>query len=157
MLFLFSDCTDKDGSVTLEIPDAKFKTYLLKNFDKNADKKLSLAEAKAIKEINCSGMEIKALDGIEKLDNLESLDCSNNKLDELELRYNKKLNKLVCTGNNVPLTIYIGMSSPLRNAEMQKPKANEPPQNLNMATQVIDAAKITYDEDKTNIMIYYDD
>jgi Leucine-rich repeat (LRR) protein len=157
MLFLFSGCANKDGSVILEIPDAKFKTYLLQNFDKNADGKLSLTEAKAIKEINCSGMEIEVLDGIEKMANLESLDCSNNKLDELELRYNKKLNKLVCTGNNVPLTIYIGMSSPLRNAEIRKPKANEPPQNANMAIKPIDASKITYDENKTNIMIYFDD
>jgi Leucine-rich repeat (LRR) protein len=157
ILFLFSNCTDKDSKVILEIPDAKFKTCLLENFDKNADGKLSLSEAKAIKEINCSGMEIEVLDGIEKFTNLESLDCSNNRLDELELRYNKKLNNLVCTGNNAPLTIYIGMSSPLRNPNIRKPQANEPPQTENMAVKPIDAGKIIYDEDKTNIMIYFED
>jgi Leucine-rich repeat (LRR) protein len=157
MLLLFSNCTDKDRKMILEIPDAKFSAYLLENFDENADGKISLSEAKAVKEINCSGMEIEVLDGIEKFANLVSLDCSNNKLDELELRYNKKLNKLVCTGNNVPLTIYIGMSSPLRNPDIRKPAANEPPQNVNMAAKPVDADKITYDEDKTNIMIYFDD
>jgi Leucine-rich repeat (LRR) protein len=154
---LFSDCADKDRKIILEIPDAKFGAYLLENFDKNADGKISLYEAKAIKEIRCPGMEIESLDGIEKFVNLESLDCSNNRLDELELRYSKKLNKLVCTGNNVPLTIYISMSSPLRNPDIRKPAANESPQNIVTSGSPVDAAKITYDEDKTNIMIYFDE
>jgi Leucine-rich repeat (LRR) protein len=156
-LLLFSNCTDKDSKVILEIPDAKFKSYLLENFDKNADGNLSLSEAKTVKQINCSGMEIEVLDGIEKFANLESLDCSNNQLEELELRYNKKLNKLVCTGNKEPLTIYIGMSSPIRNPNIQKPKDNEPPQTINMAIKPIDAGKVTYDEDKTTIMIHFED
>ncbi|MDR1224953.1 MAG: hypothetical protein LBL07_19050 [Tannerella sp.] len=159
ILLFFSNCTDKDSKVTVEIPDAKFKTYLLENFDKNADGNISLSEAKAVKEINCSGLGIEALDGIEKFANIESLDCSNNQLSELEIRYNKKLNKLVCTGNNEPLTIYIGMSSPLRNPGLQTPKANEPPQVTDMALKPIDNSKATYDEDagKTIIVINFDD
>ncbi len=156
-LLLFSNCTNKDSKVMLEIPDAKFKTYLLENFDKNADGNISLSEAKAVKEIDCSGLEIEVLNGIEKFASLESLDCSNNQLDELEIRYNKKLNKLVCTGNKEPLFIYIGMSSPLRNPNIQKPEANQPPQTANMAVLPIDVSKVTYDKEKTNIMIYFDE
>jgi Leucine-rich repeat (LRR) protein len=157
MMFLFSGCADKDNKIMVEISDANFKSYLLENFDKNGDGNISLSEAKGIREINCSGMDIENLDGIEKFENLESLDCSNNKLDELEIRYNRKLNKVVCNGNNVPLTIYIGMKSLLRNANIQKPKDNEPPQTANMAVKPLDDSKVTYDHDKTNIYLSFDD
>jgi hypothetical protein len=157
MIFLLSGCTDKDSNVIVEISDANFKSYLLENFDKNGDGNISLSEAKKVKEINCSGRDIENLDGIEKFENMESLDCSNNKLDELEIRYNRKLNKLVCNGNNVPLTIYIGMKSPLRNAAVQRPKDNVPPQAGNMTAKPLDDSKVTYDHDKTNIYLSFDD
>jgi len=157
MMTLFFGCTDKDSKVIVEIPDAKFKAYLLENFDSNKDGNLSLLEAKAVKEINCSGMEIAVLDGIEKFANLESLDCSNNQLEELELRYNKKLNKLVCTDNKTPLTIYIGMSSPLRNQNLQKPASGTPPQANNLGVKPIDDSKAIYDHDKTNIYLSFDE
>ncbi len=157
LVLLFSNCSDKDSKVIIEVPDMNFKTYLLEKFDKNNDGNLSLSEAKTIKEINVSGREIEHLDGIEKFANLETLDCSNNLLDELELRYNKKLNKLVCTGNNNPLTIYIGMSSPLRNQNIQKPKDNEPPQTTNMTVKPIDDSKCTYDHETTNIYLSFED
>ncbi|MDR0572968.1 MAG: hypothetical protein LBG96_02880 [Tannerella sp.] len=157
LALLCSNCSDKDSKVIVEIPDVNFKTYLLDFFDENNDGNLSLSEAKAIKEINVSGKEIERLDGIEKFANLESLDCSDNLLDELELRYNKKLNKLVCTGNKVPLTVYIGMSSPLRNQNVTKPKENEPPQMANIAVKPIDESKCTYDHETTNIYLSFED
>jgi hypothetical protein len=156
MMILFSGCADKDGKVMIEIPDANFKSYLLENFDKNGDGNISLLEAKAITAINCSGMNIEKLDGIEKFANLESLDCSNNELEELEIRYNGKLNKLVCNGNKEPLTLYIGMKSPLRNPSAPTPKSNEPPQTSDMVYP-LDASKVTYDRDKTNIYLSFVD
>jgi hypothetical protein len=154
---LFAGCADRDSKVIVEISDAGFKSYLLENFDKNGDGNISLSEAKAIKEIKCPGMKIENLDGIEKFANLESLDCSNNELDEIEIRYNKKLNSLVCNGNKVPLTIYIGMKSPLRNPDSKVPKGNEPPQASDMGVYPLDASKVTYDRDKTNILLSFED
>ncbi|MDR0699739.1 MAG: hypothetical protein LBG28_11060 [Tannerella sp.] len=151
-VFPFSGCTDK----YVEISDANFKSYLLENFDKNGDGNISLSEAKAVKELNCSGMNIENLDGIEKFENLESLDCSNNNLEELEIRYNKKLDKLVCNGNKNPLTIYIGMKSSLRNPNVQKPKESETPQTANMIYP-LDINKVTCDRDKVNIYLSFDD
>jgi hypothetical protein len=153
--FLFSGCADKYRKMIVEIADANFKSYLLENFDENGDGNISLSEAKAIKEINCSGMNIEKLDGIEKFENLESLDCSNNELEELEIRYNKKLNKLVCNGNKNPLSIYIGMKSPLRNPDVRRPADGTPPQTINI--YLLDASKVTYDQDKTNIILSFDD
>ena len=151
MLLLFSNCSD----VQVEIPDANFKAYLLENFDKNNDGKISLSEAEAVKEINCSGREIKNLAGIEKFINIESLDCSNNKLDDIEIQHNKKLNKLACKGNNVPFAIYIGMSSPLKNSAMKTPTAGTTPTNESMSTITtpLDESKCSYDKDGTNIFI----
>jgi Leucine-rich repeat (LRR) protein len=140
----------------VEISDANFKSYLLENFDKNGDGNISLSEAKSVKELNCSGMNIENLDGIEKFENLESLDCSNNNLIELEIRYNRKLNKLVCNGNKEPLTIYIGMKSSLRNPNIQKPENSETPQTANMIYP-LDISKVTYDRDKTNVYLSFDD
>ncbi|MDR3251280.1 MAG: hypothetical protein LBT42_06415 [Tannerella sp.] len=157
LTLLFTDCTDKDSKVFVELPDANFKSYILENFDANKDGKLSLQEAKLIKEIDCSGREIEVLDGIEKFENLESLDCKDNQLEELELRYNKKLNKLVCTGNKTPTTIYIGMKSPLRNINVQKPANNAPPSAANMSLKPLDESKCTYDHENTNIYLSFDD
>jgi hypothetical protein len=157
MAFLSSGCADKDSKVMVEISDANFKSHLLENFDKNGDGNISLSEAKTIKEIKCSGMEIENLNGIEKFTNLESLDCSNNKLGELEIRYNKKLNSLVCNGNNVPLSIYIGMKSPLINSNVRVPKSNEPPQTADMAVSPLDDSKVIYDHDKVIVSLWFEE
>jgi hypothetical protein len=156
-----TSCTKKKQTQShtppkVEITDANFKAYLLGNFDTDGDGKLSEAEILQVKQIDCSGKEIADLTGIEKFTNLESLDCHDNRLTELELRYNKKLNKLVCTGNEAPLTIYIGMSSPLRNPQVQVPAAGEPPSTSSM-TMPLDVSKCTFDHDKTNIMLMFED
>ncbi|MDR1722687.1 MAG: hypothetical protein LBR84_01955 [Tannerella sp.] len=166
-LLLFN-CTNKGGKAgsssetqndneIVTIPDANFKAYLLENFDANNDGEISQAEANAVKSIDCSGKEIAAIDGIEKFTNLESLACDNNNLSELELRYNKKLSHLSCKNNNVGMFIYIGMSSPLRNPNLQKPKSSTPPQQSDMTTLPLDVNKCVYDYDKTNIMLMYDE
>ena len=152
MVLFFSACTEN-----LVIPDANFKTYLLENFDKNKDGEISLSEAEKVKEINCSGKNIDDLTGIEKFENLESLDCSNNNLIELEIRYNKKLNKLVCKGNKEQMFIYIGMSSPLRNQKFQMPKPNESPQDITSIAKPLDLSKCTYDIETTHVSINFDD
>jgi Leucine-rich repeat (LRR) protein len=164
LMLLFADCSGKsanknvnnDADVAIEIPDTIFKSYLVENFDKNKDGNITVEEAKEIKDLNIAGMGIEKLDGIEQFANLASLDCSNNQLDELELRYNKNLNKLVCTGNKAPLTIYIGMTSPLRKNNVKRPASGTTPQVENMQNP-LDETKATFDEGKTNVMLYYDE
>ena len=176
-VLLFSNCSNKGNNADkssnnttqasndvvespddiVEILDANFKAYLLENFDTNNDGEISISEAQAVKEINCSDKEIENLTGIEKFTNLESLDCSNNKLSELELRYNRKLNKLACRGNNASMFIYIGLSSPLKNENVQRPKDNDLPQDISSATMLLDESKCSYDKEKTNIMVSFDD
>jgi len=167
MLLLFFNCSGNsknsdnskisDDNEIVEIIDANFKAYLLENFDKNSDGNISLSEAKAVKAINCAGKNIENLTGIEKFENLESLDCSNNDLIELEIKYNKKLNKLVCTGNKDQMFIYIGMSSPIRNQNIQRPKDNTPPQEVSSITTPLDLSKCTYDIETTNVSVSFDD
>ncbi|MDR2384332.1 MAG: hypothetical protein LBD80_01530 [Tannerella sp.] len=160
LILSFSGCSskvaDKNANVIIEIPDTIFNTYLVKNFDINKDGNITVEEAKAIKDLNISGMGIEKLDGIEKFANLEKLDCSNNQLEELELRYNKKLNNLVCTGNKQPLTIYIGMTSLLKRSNVQKPESGSKPKMEDMKNP-IDDTKVTFDKDKTNVILSFDD
>ena len=157
VLCLFPNCTatdkSEDGSVLVEIPDANFKTYLLEKFDKNKDGDISRAEARAANNINCSGLTIESLTGIEYFRNIKSLDCSDNQLEEIDLRYNRKLNKLNCKGNKSPLNVYFGMTSPLRNPKVQKPESNKTPDI--QGTQVtIDKSKCTWDGD-TRFILYF--
>ena len=148
VVLLFSSCSNE----IIEIPDANFKAYLLENFDKNNDGNISTSEANAVKEINCSGKNIKLLDGIEKFTNLKSLNCSNNQLDEVDIRYNKKLERLVCTGNNAPFNLYIGKSNPMINPNLPTPKANSTPEYENLAISVVDESKCIYDKDGLTIV-----
>jgi hypothetical protein len=173
MLLLFANCSGNsknsdnskiseetkisDDNEIVEIPDANFKAYLLENFDKNNDGNITISEAKAVKEINCAGKNVEDLTGIEKFENLESLDCSNNNLIELEIRYNKKLNKLACKDNQEQMFIYIGMSSPLKNPNVQRPKDNVPPQEVASIAIPLDLNKCSYDIESTNISVNYDD
>jgi hypothetical protein len=160
LILFFAGCSnknaDKNTNVIIEIPDATFKSYLVENFDKNKDGNITLEEAKAIKDLNIANMDIKKLDGIEKFADLESLDCSNNQLEELELRYNKKLDKVICTGNKTPLTIYIGMESLLKKGTTQKPAGGTTPKMEDMQNP-LDDTKVTFDKDKTNVYLSYSD
>ena len=155
-MFLLFNCDNKDSKIIVEIPDPNFKAYLLENFDTNKDGNISLSEAKAVKEIDCSNRNIKDLTGIEKFENLESLNCNNNQLDELELRYNKKLNRLVCTNNVNPLFVYFAMSSPIRNKNFNRPKENAEPEPESDIKIPIDVSKCIFDVDKTNFVVLFE-
>ena len=155
---LLNNCADKereDGKVTVEIPDANFKSYLIEKFDKNKDGEISRAEAKAAKTISCAGLHIESLIGIAYFSNIKSLDCSNNQLDEIDVRFNRKLNELNCKGNNNPLNVYIGMTSPLKNPSAQRPKDNVQP-DVQKVENPIDKKKCTYDEGTTLFWLYFD-
>ena len=154
MIFL-SNCTGKDSKLFVEIPDPNFMSYLLENFDTNKDGLISLSEAKKVKEIDCSNRNISDLTGIEKFENLERLICSNNQLNELDVRYNKKLNWLNCRNNAEELTVYFAMSSPLSNKNFQKHQTDMSPEVAVNLGNPIDVNKCIFDVGKTNFVISF--
>ena len=143
-----------DENAIVEIPDANFKAYLLESFDINKDGEISISEANAVVDIDCSNRNIKDLTGIQKFINLERLNCNNNLLEELELRYNKKLNRLVCTNNVEPLFVYFAFSSPIRNKNFNLPQANTDPEAD--IKNPIDVSKCIFDASKTNFVVVFD-
>lgn len=72
-------------------PDTPFRSYVLKEIDKNKDRILSSAEIKETKKINVSGKKIKDLKGIEKFTYLEELNASDNSIASVNLTKNTKL------------------------------------------------------------------
>lgn len=74
-----------EGHEALEIPDDVFRRYLLENHDTDHDGSISRGEMSAIEVIDCSGMGIASLAGIEYCDNLTYLDCSRNGISSLNV------------------------------------------------------------------------
>lgn len=76
-----------------------FLQFCIREFDTDGDGEVSQYEADQVRTIDCSGMEIVKLTGIGKFSNLETLDCSNNRLTTLDLSQNRHLASLTCTRN----------------------------------------------------------
>ncbi len=83
----------------VSIPDAKFKAYLVENFDTDKDGEISEDEALKIKEIKCLRKEITSLSGIEHFTNLEILICNENGLSSIDVSKNLQLKELSCSNN----------------------------------------------------------
>lgn len=79
-----------------------FVYYLLNNFDTDGDGILNADAVEATTELNISGMRISTLEGVlEKMPNLEILDCSKNSLSSLNLSANTNLTQLDCSNNQL--------------------------------------------------------
>ena len=92
------------GSVDINeanFPDANFRSYVQTEFDKDGDKKLSSAEIAAVKEIIASLRGIKNLKGIEFFTALETLNCVECELTELDVSKNTELKILHCRENEL--------------------------------------------------------
>ena len=92
------------GSVDINeanFPDANFRSYVQTEFDKDGDKKLSSAEIAAVKEIIASLRGIKNLKGIEFFTALETLNCVQCELTELDVSKNTELTRLECWDNKL--------------------------------------------------------
>ena len=77
-----------------------FFNYMFSNFDTNSDGIISDYELTKIKTLDISGMGVTSLSGIvDKMTILESLNCSNNNLTELDVSKNTKLTTLNVKGN----------------------------------------------------------
>ena len=92
-----------EGAIAIDaanFPDANFRTYLIDTFspDLSGSTYYFTAEKIAeVKEIACKNKSITSLYGIGLFTELETLDCSNNNFNVLDLAGNRKLKSVVCT------------------------------------------------------------
>jgi len=90
-----------EEELAVEIPDAKFRSYLLKEFDRNDDGEISRAEALFVKTIDVQDLGVESLSGIEFFLNLTTLRCAGNKLTSLPVDQLKALEILDCSANEL--------------------------------------------------------
>ena len=84
--------TGTDGDAYVYFSDLEFKKMILDEYDSDKDRKLSSEEALQVVRLEFHDTDISSLKGIEKMGNLEYLDCSYNKISgELNLHDLKKL------------------------------------------------------------------
>lgn len=96
MVMIVASCAWCDVPIDPEhFEDDVFGPYLF-NFDKDGDGVLSDSEIAAITGLNLSGMGISAIEGLQYLTSLKSLDCTNNKLTTLDLSGNTALATVSC-------------------------------------------------------------
>ena len=90
-----------NGDDGLYIPDEILKEYLVNNYDDDYDGEISVAEAEYITMVNCSGMDITDITGLEACPNLVTLNCSNNNIKTIELPNLTELRTVTCDGNPI--------------------------------------------------------
>lgn len=82
-------------------PDAKFRSFVKENLDKNNDGILDAGEIAAVKMIEANKMGIKSLEGVGFFTALETLKCWDNELTELDVSKNMALQNLQCSENKL--------------------------------------------------------
>ncbi|MBD9243907.1 MAG: leucine-rich repeat domain-containing protein, partial [Clostridiales bacterium] len=75
-------------------PDEAFRALLAETVDGNGDSLLSTLEMRRVSELNCSGLGIADLTGIEHFTQLVALNCENNELTALDVSRNPELEHL---------------------------------------------------------------
>ena len=89
-------------SVSAEnFPDQRFRKWISANIDKNHDGILEQKEILSVTQMDISGQTIVNVQGLNRFTNLQSLDCSDNRLSELDVRNLANLKKLDCSGNTL--------------------------------------------------------
>ena len=82
-------------------PDAKFRSFVKENLDKNKDDILDAMEIAAVKMIEANNMGIKSLEGVGFFTALETLKCWDNELTGLDLSKNTALKNLQCSNSKL--------------------------------------------------------
>ena len=82
-------------------PDAKFRSFVKENLDKNNDGILDAGEIAAVKMIEANNMGIKSLEGVGFFTALETLKCWDNELTGLDLSKNTALKNLQCSNSKL--------------------------------------------------------
>ncbi|MBR3846807.1 MAG: leucine-rich repeat domain-containing protein [Alistipes sp.] len=106
MLLLLAGCgmaegdeDDRKRSDYLTFSDSSFMAYCIETYDLNGDGRFSRYEAERVVEIDCSGREIASLDELDDFVHLRRLDCSENRLQRLDLRPCDELEAVACQNN----------------------------------------------------------
>ena len=90
------------GACLVNIPDANFKAYLVGNtsINTNADTEIQCSEASAFTgTIECNGMSISSLSGIEQFTSVTVIICYTNQISLVDLSYNTALTTFNCAFN----------------------------------------------------------
>ena len=82
-------------------PSFPFRDVVGMACDKNEDEWYSKAELESVKTIDAHSCGITDLTGVELLTNLETFDCQNNSIKEMDLSKNTKLAYLYCNDNEL--------------------------------------------------------
>ncbi|RHR10543.1 hypothetical protein DWX58_03890 [Pseudoflavonifractor sp. AF19-9AC] len=93
-----------DLTISETFSDGKLIAWLKDAHNLNgagADGILTLAERQAVTSLDLSGQGLTSLEGLAAFPNLETLDCSQNKLSELDLSGNPNLTRLYCSYNQL--------------------------------------------------------
>ncbi|MBO7639083.1 MAG: S-layer homology domain-containing protein [Treponema sp.] len=81
-------------------PDATFRDYVSREFDKDHDGYLSADEIYLIRNVHCENMGVKSVKGIEFFPYLEGLWCLNNHISSWNLEGNPHLKGIWCSHND---------------------------------------------------------
>ena len=80
-------------------PDTSFRNYIAQHIDNSQNGYLSMDEIYRIRKLDISNQNIKNLQGIEFLEALNTLDCSDNQLSSLDLSALSNIGTLLCSNN----------------------------------------------------------
>lgn len=105
------DADERKRTDYLSFDDEAFTAYVLSRFDLNGDGRLSRYEAERVIEIDCSGLGIRTLGDMGAFRNLESLDCSDNALQRLDVERCRSLVELRASRNHLTQLSIEGLRS----------------------------------------------
>lgn len=89
---------DDEGAHLLTFAE-DFKAYLVENFDTDGDGEISRDEAELITAIECEDLGLTSLEGVRNLTNLQTLHCSYNAIETLDVSGMTSLTELFCDHN----------------------------------------------------------
>lgn len=97
---LADDERDQTDQLTYVVfSDPAFERFCLAHYDTDGNGRISRYEARMVRTMDCAGLGIRSLNGIEAFVNLLALDCSGNLLDRLDVTRCLGLERLDCGGN----------------------------------------------------------
>ena len=133
---------DDEGAHLLTFAE-DFKAYLVENFDTDGDGEISRDEAEFITAIECEDLGLTSLEGVRNLTNLQTLHCSYNAIETLDVSGMTSLTELLCDHNLITDLNVSGCTS-LNNIECNSNAIGE----LNLADCRNTLTTITCNENK---------
>lgn len=133
---------DDEGAHLLTFAE-DFKAYLVENFDTDGDGEISRDEAELITAIECEDLGLTSLEGVRNLTNLQTLHCSYNAIETLDVSGMTSLTELLCDHNLITDLNVAGCTS-LNNIECNSNAIGE----LNLADCRNTLTTITCNENK---------